>query len=209
MTLNTEAPLLELTLYENCDIRLLYIEPGVFGELRLKPAMPPVPTSTFIAESATAIVPHTASSTNNEPQPINLSMNSHSVIDAAVAKSGATCDNISQVNSKANMELVFFDPYVDVPLSGALDHICNPDRLDDLLNLFLVRQEEPPVQAQTLNAQPVIVSDESVPEFPKFTEHSDILVKKCNVTLKSLTHIEIEAWSKLNDTLNEEGYNLC
>ena len=207
-TLDTKSPVSELTLYENCDIRLLYIEPNVFGELRLKPAMPPVPTSTFIAESATAIVPRTATSINNELQPINLSMNSHSVIDAMAAKSSATGDNITQVNSEANMESVFFDPYVNAPLSGALDHICNPDRLDDVLNMFLARQEEPPAQAQTLNAQAVSVSDESVPEFPRFTERSDNLVKKCNVTLKPLTHIKIEAWSKPNDTLNEEGYNL-
>ena len=103
-TLETETPLPESVLYENCDIRLLYIEPGVFGELRLKPAMPPAPTSTFIAESATAIVPHTDSNTNNELQPINLSMNSQSAVATTVAESGATGNNFTQVDSEAKME---------------------------------------------------------------------------------------------------------
>ena len=207
-TLDTEAPLPESVLYENCDIRLLYIEPGVFGELWLKPAMLPVPTSTFIAKSATAIVPRTASNTNNELQPINLSANSQSVVATTVAESGATGNNFTQVDSEANMESVYLDPYVNAPLSGALEHICNPDSLDNLLKMFLVRQQELPAQAQTQDIQSAPVSDESVPEFPRFTERSNNLVKKCNVTLKPLSHIEIEAWSKPNDTLNKEGYNL-
>ena len=35
-TLDTDSPLPEAVLYENCDIKLLYIEPGVFGELTPK-----------------------------------------------------------------------------------------------------------------------------------------------------------------------------
>ena len=205
-TLDTEAPLPESVLYENCDIRLLYIEPGVFGELRLKPAMPPVPTNTFIAESATAIVPCNAPTTSNKLQPINLSMNSQSVTKTAVIKPGTIGDNSTQVDREVNMESVFFDPYVNAPLSGALDHINYPDRLNDLLNMFLVRQQ--PAQVQE-NSRPA--PDESVPEFPRFTESpsSVNLVKECDVSLKPLSYIDMEAWLKPNDTLNEEGYNLC
>ena len=90
-----------------------------------------------------------------------------------------------------------------------MEHIYNPDSLDDLLEMFLVRQKELPAQAQTQDIQSALVSDESVPEFPRFTEGSNKLVKKCSVTLKPLSHVEMEAWSKPNDTLNKESYNLC
>ena len=204
-TLDTETPLPESVLYKNCDIRLLYIEPGVFGELRLKPAMPPVPTNTFIAESATAIVRRNAPTTSSELQPINLSMNTQSVTKTAVVEPCAIGDNSTQVNQEENMETVFFDPYVNTPLSGALDHINYRDRLDDLLNMFLVRQQPAPVQENNWPAP-----DESVPEFSRFTEISSSvnLVKECDVSLKPLSHIDMEAWLKPNDTLNEEGYNL-
>ena len=56
-TLDAETSLPESVLYENCDIKLLYIEPGVFEELRLKPAMPPVHSNTFLAESAPVTEP--------------------------------------------------------------------------------------------------------------------------------------------------------
>ena len=112
------------------------------------------------------------------------------------------------MDSEAKMESVYLDPYVNAPLSGTLEHIYNPDSLDDLLKMFLVWQQELPAQAQTQDIQSAPMSDESVPEFPRFTEHSNNLVKKCNVTLKPLSHIEMEAWSKPNDTLNKEGYNL-
>ena len=55
-TLETNGSLPESVLYELCDLKLLYIEPGVFGELKLRPAMPPPPTNTVITESATAIM---------------------------------------------------------------------------------------------------------------------------------------------------------
>ena len=41
-TLETTATMTEADIMEACDLRLLYIEPGIFGELWLKPAMPPL-----------------------------------------------------------------------------------------------------------------------------------------------------------------------
>ena len=51
------SPLTNEELFEQCEICLLYIEPGVFGELRLCPAMPPALLPIGIFKSATANVP--------------------------------------------------------------------------------------------------------------------------------------------------------
>ena len=117
-------------------------------------------------------------------------------------------NNSTQLDSAVDMESVF-DPYVNALLSGALDHINYPDHLDDLLNMFLVKQQEQQIPPQVQkNNQPS--PDESVPEFPVFTESSSLIniVKECDVSLNPLSYIEMEAWLKPNDTLNEEGYNL-
>ena len=208
-TFDTDSPLPEAVLYENCDIKLLYIEPGVFGELRLKPAMPPVPTNTFITESATAIVPRNALTDNNELQPINLSRNIQTEVKTTVVKPKAIGNNNTQSDSVVNMESVF-DPYINASLSGALDHINYLGHLDDLLNMFLVKQHKPQIPLQfQMNNQPS--PDESVPEFPMFTKSSSInnIVKECDILLTPLSYIDMEAWLKLNDTLNDKGYNLC
>ena len=128
-TLDTETSLPEFVLYENCDIKLLYIEPGVFGELHLKPAMPPVPSNTFIAESVTAIVCRNAPSTSNELQPINLSMNNQGDAQTKAVKANVTGDNSAQEEPNLEVNMEFFDPYINAPLSGALDYINSPDRL--------------------------------------------------------------------------------
>ena len=44
------VPTSEDDLFDQCDLRLLFIEPGVFGELKTKPAMPPAPSSYVITE---------------------------------------------------------------------------------------------------------------------------------------------------------------
>ena len=44
-TMDIDAPATSNELLESCPLRLLYIEPGVFGELHPKPAMPAPPKS--------------------------------------------------------------------------------------------------------------------------------------------------------------------
>ena len=56
-TMEPVSPLTEAELFKQCKIHLLYIEPGVFGELHPRPAMPPAPLPIGIFESATANVP--------------------------------------------------------------------------------------------------------------------------------------------------------
>ena len=57
---------------EKCDIKLLFIEPGVFGVLKSRPAMPPPPLHPAQFESATDILPEPHSSDENGHQPLNL-----------------------------------------------------------------------------------------------------------------------------------------
>ena len=70
--LETTASMTEKDIMESCDLHLLYIEQGVFGELWLKPAMPPPPSSTFVAESATEILPDHTDTSEWVGSPLNL-----------------------------------------------------------------------------------------------------------------------------------------
>ena len=61
----------------SCPLHLLYIEPGVFGELRPKPAMP-VPPKSPVFESVIAIIAQTQTVTNGDldrqGSPLNLTV---------------------------------------------------------------------------------------------------------------------------------------
>ena len=67
--------------------------------------------------------------------------------------------------------------------------------------MFLVKQQ--------MNTRPA--PNDSVPEFLRFTENTCPVnsVKECDVLLKPLSYIDMEAWLKPNDILNKEDYNLC
>ena len=73
-TLETGSPTSEDDLFDLCDIRLLYIEPGVFGELCKKAHMSPAPFENGIFESATAVIPSTSNATS-DIEPLNLCTN--------------------------------------------------------------------------------------------------------------------------------------
>ena len=128
-TLETDVSLPESVLYELCDLKLLYIEPGVFGELKLRPAMPPPPTNTVMTESATAIMEGFNTQDTVPTEPINLSGN---------CITNVTSDNNGVAKSSA-ISTDAVDPYTDAPLSGSLEHITTCTELDDLLATFLVQ----------------------------------------------------------------------
>ena len=131
-------------------------------------------------------------------------MNNQGDVQSKDEKVNAIGDNntLEEPNREVNMETntVNFDPYIDAPLSGACDHINSPDQLDDLLSMFLVKH----------NMNIRLAPSNSVLEFPRFTENICPVspVKECAVSLKPLSHIDMEVWLKPNDILNKEGYNL-
>ena len=72
----------EADIMETCDLCLLYIEPGVFGELQLKPAMPPPPSTTFVAKSVTEILPDRTDMSKRVGSPLNLCV-THTAVDTS------------------------------------------------------------------------------------------------------------------------------
>ena len=72
-TVKTDRPICEEKLMEMCDLKFLFVEPGVFGELRSKPAIPPAPRSRIVFESATDIIRRDKKiTTDQQVAPINL-----------------------------------------------------------------------------------------------------------------------------------------
>ena len=73
-TVKTDHPIDEEKLMEICDLKFLFVEPGVFGELRSKPAIPPAPKSRTVFESATDIIRRDKKTTTGQQvAPLNLS----------------------------------------------------------------------------------------------------------------------------------------
>ena len=128
-TLEIDVSLPESILYDLCDIKLLYIEPGVFGELKLKPAMPPPPTNTVMTESATATVEGFNAEDIVPTEPINLSGNC--ITNVTGNNDGET--RFPETINNAG------DPYIDAPLSGSLECVATGIVIDNLLATFLVQ----------------------------------------------------------------------
>ena len=73
-TLEPTGNITEDELFNTCELRFLYVEPGVFGELKTKPAMPPAPSSSMVLESATDYLQHVdLAEVNSVSRPLNLS----------------------------------------------------------------------------------------------------------------------------------------
>ena len=205
-TMEAEMSLPESVLYEHCDVKLLYIKPGVFGELRIKLAMPPVPTNTYIVESATAIVKCQDTSPDLQNEPINLSVSDMSKVDvgkslpAEYVPVPATGDNDCERKTEtANVSMEQdFDPHQDATLSGALDRISSHTQLDSLLAQFLVQHELAPHNEQVIDNS----SPDDVLEFPTFTENIQPPYS-CVVKLTPVSNIDLEAWLKDNDRMDD------
>ena len=74
-TVKTDRPMSEEELMEICDLKFLFVEPGVFGELRSKPAIPPTPRKRTVFESATDIIRRDKKKTTGQQvAPLNLSV---------------------------------------------------------------------------------------------------------------------------------------
>ena len=198
-TLELTEPIPEQTLYELCDIKLLYIEPRVFGELKIKLAMPPTPKNTVIRESARAIIDNSSTANGSNLEPIDLSVIEHApqTEDQVQPSKLATGNNTEQVNRMDNIVIMNLptDPYVDAPLSGNLDKIHNDELMDTIMS----------VMAQ-LNNESQDKLPANVPEFPNFTEtdpNTENLqsIKECMVHGEKLSFIDMEAWLKNNDDL--------
>ena len=184
------SPLTKVELFEQCEIRLLYIEPGVFGELCPCPAMPPAPLPIGIFESTTANVPRlsqeSANGSNGEV-PLNLIVNlqveNHQTMNAVGETNGNISSNSNAVNYNVtvdttgnNKDLLVngdnndnepwlgFDTYADAQLSGTMEQVFNHLHLEELSNL--ISEQTMDIKNDT---EENAVSVQAPPEFPACT----------------------------------------
>ena len=209
-TIGSDVPLAEDYVLATCDIRLLYIEPGVFGELRPKPAMPPAPKHTPILESATEILPKTIASAENDSPPLNLSYQQcHTVKDQDVSDTTDlttpilepgnvtpitnhelnTGDNVPDATGNNISESSKFYPessnvFANALLSGALDHIPSEVNINTLLSTLLCIKQ--PVDNNEAEKETTDEDHDMIPEFSEFSRET-LVMKECMVRLSTLS----------------------
>ena len=190
-TIECDTPVTEEFLLENADLHLLYIEPGVFGELRPKPAMPLALQQTPLLESATEILPpQTWDGSEKQPSPLNLCI---SILTPTIEKGiGDNTDGNAGRNAsdKIMLHQSNISMYADASLSGALDHLHldTSNDLDFILAQFLVHTEND-------EPEPNQATDDIDPEFPIFTETENSMLD-CVVCLDTLTDDIIAKWTR-------------
>ena len=185
-TLETDAPCSEDEIFDTCDIRLLYIEPGVFGELRKRARMPPPPFQNGIFESASAIIPQTHG-TSVDVEPLNLSM--HRSEDPAI---NASADqDIPLHENQYNL-----DPYLDAPLSGGLEIIICDLLLDPITTITSQEYVTPIDTGDNIlssNTGTLFQPENSI-QPTELTKTIQQQMVQCMVRLRTLTDNEINMW---------------
>ena len=223
MDLPEQTP--ETEIYEMCDIKLLYIEPGVFGELRPKPALPPAPQPQIILENAVSITGGFRTNINrmstryNSP-PLDLS----SKIDVQTDNQPLVDDNITATvnteNEPSQLAPCSASVYMDAKLSGSLEKIHldfgNITTLENLLHSSLDDT------ITDTGVEPLPVNNTNEQQIDKSVIGANIM-KVCMVNLDRLSDTMISKWkmhkissytSSVEDGLelstNQVGpYSLC
>ena len=119
-TVESDTPMSDEDLLSLCDLRLLYIKPGVFGKLKLRPAMPPAPPHPIL-ESAFDILPLDVSSNlDTMGSPLNLTTHQSSPVNVDTGNNAFNANAIIDNTSKFQL-LPASTIYHDCKLSGALE----------------------------------------------------------------------------------------
>ena len=185
-TIKTEGPLQEDELMAKCDLRFLFIEPGVYGELKLKPTLPPAPPKP-VFESATDIIYRDKKQvTDQQVNPLNLSV----VDEPAQTKSTET---VIGDNSNSKGDIGDNGPIkgTDVPVVSTND--LSITSKDDIV------QEQEPVDS-TNNINEAHVSAQQ-----KDDANSLVETAKCTVKLTRLNDDEIDKWMKAAQEGQDSG----
>ena len=178
-TLEPENPLSEDELFNECNIQLLYIELGVFGELRMRPSMPPAPFENGIFKSATAIIEPIKTS-QVELEPLDLTVTEIRDGDNSIKADLCTAGNQHGT-------------YHDAPLSGTLDKIQGDIKLDIVLNQLINKHKSTLVTGD--NNKPQATSDHPGSDTVPSNISSDNMMH-CMVKVDRLTDAELESWLK-------------
>ena len=202
-TVDTDAPIPEETLIGMCDICLLFIETGVFGELQIIPYAP-APGKQLFGDARIGLLPAPPPDGNNNSvsPPLNLSM---------VALS---------VSTSFGTKTPTYDNHIAVKGDNAIvDNGNVPDKSP-------VNSEEPSNQLQTgLKPEPSINKSHATSQgqpglqqlkigeldFSLFRLSSNVDVKtlNCTVNLTKLSEQDIDKWQKKCVSVNMSHTNDC
>ena len=186
----------ESDIYEMCDIKLLYIEPGVFGKLRPKPALPPAPLPQIIPENTMSITggyklntDHAA--TSYMAPPLDLSSRNEQQTDTQPLDEDSNAVTVTKENETSQLLLGPTDAYVDAKLSGSLEKI-NFDFRDITFLKSSLNQPSDDVNTDTgVDSAPVNNTD--MQQIDTVATGANIM-KKCMVKLDRLSDITISKW---------------
>ena len=190
-TFEPEQPLSEDELFDECNIRLLYIEPGIFGELRMRPSMPPAPFKNGIFKSTTAIIEPIQTS-QVEVEPLDLTVTDYQ-----------DCDSLMKQDLCA--AIIQHETYHDAPLSGTLDQIHSDIELDSVLTQLINRHKPAPFTGNNNEQHEVTNLPDSKNVLSNITRDN---MMDCIVKVNRLTEAELESWLKPVSHIQQAGYQL-
>ena len=138
-TVECDTPMSDEELLSLCDLCLLYIEPGVFGKLKLKPAMPPAPPHLILESALDILPPDVSSNSDARGSTLNLMTCHTSPINVDTGKNDWNIDAIGDNLSKFPLRPVS-TTYNDCKLSGALESILLDVDVQELITSMLSDQ---------------------------------------------------------------------
>ena len=203
----------EEKLMEICDLKFLFVEPGVFGELRSKPAIPPAPRSHTVFESATDIIRRDKKTTTGQQvAPLNLS-----VVPPDLSTNIAIGDNKTETARPTLTEPI----RSDASTANVLDQDTHPpvaDTTDTIVSATNMSDQgrRPSVaEVSKTSSGPEHRSKNSASEGEDTSiesKHSVPNMPVCTVPLRKLKNTELVKWlgetSSINITDPSIGYQL-
>ena len=177
---------------EKCDIKLLFIEPGVFGVLKSKPAMPPPPLRPAQFESAVDILPETHSSDDNGIQPLNLSVLPENESATSYNTSGTVEQTENVAGNSNSQQAVCGDKHPTIEPNKTDADPENPQGLNKKSYKAATKNDTSGISVFKL-AKPL---------------GFDLEQLNCKVLLKRLEDVISEESSKTTSEPEDLGYNL-
>ena len=232
-TYEPDRQLTEAELFDACELRFLFIEPGVFGELRLRPAMPPAPSTTMFLEGATDYLQNaTLPDPNTISPPLNLSQHRNREeyeTQELQTPDQSKCDGVADkpVTGENSMETDNTDSVLTGITGSNRNHSADENSTPKVVfdpycdarlsgTLDIIRSDGDQLLALFLSANSATENtrrdnlEEQIPEFPVFSNKPETAPKMltCLIRLDKLTANEIEQWQKPAKAQEDGVYNL-
>ena len=205
-TVKTDRPMCEEKLIEICDLKFLFVEPGVFGELRSKPAMPPAPGNT-VFESATEITRRDKKLTTDQQKvPFNLSV--------PAVPSGHDTVNVTGNNNTESAKPVIPNPTLNDAISdNIVAPVVHPSDAEVPINIASKTSPTTTSDGEVSNPELENRHETRVPQRENIYKAAALAVTEmpvCTVPLRRLQDTELAKWLNVNDDRNQPsiGYQL-